>query len=45
VVLRYWFDLSSEEAAADIGCSISTVNSHVSRGVKRLRAVLSHAHE
>lgn len=41
VVLRYWFGLSVEETAADLGCSIGTVKSQTARAITTLRAVLS----
>lgn len=40
LVLRYWEDLSIEETAATLGCSIGTVKSTASRGLVRLRHVL-----
>ncbi len=41
VVLRYFEDLSEAETARVMGCSISTVNNHVSRGLTALRAALA----
>ena len=41
VVLRYFEDLSEAETARVMGCSTSTVNNHVSRGLAALRALLS----
>jgi len=41
VVLRYFEDLSEAEAAHVMGCSRSTVNNHVSRGLAALRGVLA----
>lgn len=41
IVLRYWFGLSVEETAADLGCSVGTVKSQTARAVTTLRAVLS----
>jgi RNA polymerase sigma-70 factor (sigma-E family) len=41
VVLRYWEDLSETEVARILGCSIGTVKSQASRGLSRLRAVLT----
>jgi RNA polymerase sigma-70 factor (sigma-E family) len=41
VVLRYFEDLSEAETAALMGCSRSTVNNHVTRGLAGLRAVLT----
>lgn len=40
VVLRYWEDISLEETAALIGCSVGTVKSTASRGLERLRTFL-----
>jgi len=37
VVLRYWEDLSEEDAARAMGCSPGTVKSAASRGLARLR--------
>jgi RNA polymerase sigma factor (sigma-70 family) len=41
VVLRYFDDLSEAETAQLMGCSRSTVNNHVSRGLAALRALLA----
>jgi RNA polymerase sigma-70 factor (sigma-E family) len=41
VVLRYWEDLPETEVAALLGCSVGTVKSTASRGVARLRQVMS----
>ncbi|WP_371500047.1 SigE family RNA polymerase sigma factor [Kitasatospora sp. NBC_00374] len=46
VVLRYWEDLSLEQVADELGCSIGTVKSQASRALARLRsdpALLDHA--
>ena len=40
LVLRYFDDLSEAETAQLMGCSRSTVNNHVTRGLAALRAVL-----
>ena len=40
VVLRYFEDLSEAETARLMGCSVSTVNNHVSRGLAALRGLL-----
>ncbi|MGY1603711.1 SigE family RNA polymerase sigma factor [Geodermatophilus sp. SYSU D00815] len=45
VVLRYYADLSEEQAAEAMGCSPSTVNTQTARGLARLRALLSAAPE
>lgn len=41
IVLRHWAGLSMEEIANDLGCSVGTVKSQVSRGVERLRTNLA----
>jgi RNA polymerase sigma-70 factor (sigma-E family) len=41
LVLRYFDDLSENETAALMGCSRSTVNNHVTRGLAALRSQLS----
>ncbi len=41
VVLRYFEDLSEAETARVMGCSASTVNNHVSKGLAALRALLA----
>src|SRR5829696_5082750 len=41
VVLRYFDDLSEAETAELMGCSRSTVNNHVSRGLAALRGLLA----
>ena len=41
VVLRYFEDLSEAETAHVMGCSRSTVNNHVTRGLAALRASLT----
>jgi RNA polymerase sigma-70 factor (sigma-E family) len=41
VVLRYLEDLSETETARVMGCSVNTVNNHVSRGLTALRAGLA----
>lgn len=43
VVLRHWLGLSVEETAAELGISTGTVKSHTSRGLERLRGVLTEA--
>lgn len=37
VVLRYWHDLSVEDTARAMGCSVSTVKTQCQRGLARLR--------
>ena len=41
VVLRYFEDLSVEETAATMGCSVGSVKSTVSRGLDRLEELLA----
>jgi len=41
VVLRYWEDLSVDETAQLMGCSTGTVKSNSSRGLDRLRVLLT----
>jgi RNA polymerase sigma-70 factor (sigma-E family) len=43
VVLRYWADLSVDQAAAVLGCSPGSVKSQTARGLDKLRAVLGEA--
>jgi DNA-directed RNA polymerase specialized sigma24 family protein len=38
LVLRYFEDLSEEQTAEALGCSVGTVKSQASRGLARLRA-------
>jgi RNA polymerase sigma-70 factor (sigma-E family) len=40
VVLRYYCDLSEQDTAAALGCSVGNVKSLTSRGVARLRQLL-----
>ena len=40
LVLRYWEDLSEAETAAMLGCSVGTVKSQASRGLRKLQEVL-----
>ncbi|MGB2569436.1 SigE family RNA polymerase sigma factor [Micromonospora citrea] len=41
LVLRYWEDLSVDEAAALLGCSAGTVKSQAARGLDTLRGLLT----
>ncbi|MGY1715797.1 MULTISPECIES: SigE family RNA polymerase sigma factor [Geodermatophilus] len=41
VVLRYYADLSEQQAAQAMGCSASAVNTQTTRGLARLRALLT----
>ena len=41
IVLRYFDDLTEAETAQVMGCSRSTVNNHVTRGLAALRALLT----
>jgi RNA polymerase sigma-70 factor (sigma-E family) len=43
VVLRYWDDLSVEQAAAVLGCSPGTVKSQSARALDKLRVLLGDA--
>jgi RNA polymerase sigma-70 factor (sigma-E family) len=43
LVLRYWEDLSEAETAAMLGCSVGTVKSQASRGLRKLQEVLDGA--
>ncbi len=40
IVLRYYEDLTEAQTAAALGCSVGTVKSQVSDGLKRLRSAL-----
>lgn len=40
LLLRFWMDLSEAEIARELGCSVGTVKSQVSRGLARLRELL-----
>jgi RNA polymerase sigma factor (sigma-70 family) len=37
LVLRYWHDLSVEETATALGCSVGTVKSQAARGLAAVR--------
>jgi RNA polymerase sigma-70 factor (sigma-E family) len=41
VVARYWEQLSEEETAAALGCSVSAVKSAAARGLKTLREAIT----
>ncbi len=41
LVLRYWEDLSEAQTADLLGCSVGTVKSQASRGLRKLAQVLS----
>ncbi|MFJ8596978.1 SigE family RNA polymerase sigma factor [Streptomyces sp. NPDC093598] len=43
VVLRYYEDLPEAQVAQALGCPVGTARSHASRGVARLRRILSDA--
>ncbi|MEU6471203.1 SigE family RNA polymerase sigma factor [Streptomyces massasporeus] len=43
VVLRYYEDLPESQVAQALGCPVGTARSHASRGVARLRQILSDA--
>ncbi|MCF2532246.1 SigE family RNA polymerase sigma factor [Yinghuangia soli] len=38
IVLRYWSDLSEQDVAAAVGCSVGTVKSQASKGLAKLRS-------
>lgn len=42
MVLRHYADLSEQEVATTLGCSVGSVKTHHSRAVARLRALLNH---
>jgi RNA polymerase sigma-70 factor (sigma-E family) len=44
VVLRYWLQLSEQETAHELGVSVGTVKSQASRGLARLRDMLTDLH-
>jgi RNA polymerase sigma-70 factor (sigma-E family) len=37
IVLRYWLDLTENQAAATLGCSVGNVKSQAARGLAKLR--------
>lgn len=41
IALRYWEDLSLEQVAAAMGCSVGTAKSQISRGLATLRTTLA----
>ncbi len=43
LVLRYWEDRSEAETAAVLGCSVGSVKSQASRGLRRLHTLLDPA--
>ncbi|MFI0269193.1 SigE family RNA polymerase sigma factor [Streptomyces luteogriseus] len=43
VVLRYYEDLPEAQVAQALGCPVGTARSHASRGIARLRQILSDA--
>lgn len=43
VILRHWLDLSEQECAAHLDCSVGTVKSLASRGRAALRSTLENA--
>ncbi|MFI8185505.1 SigE family RNA polymerase sigma factor [Actinacidiphila glaucinigra] len=45
VVLRYYQDLPEAQVAEALGCPLGTARSHATRGVARLRRILSDANE
>jgi len=45
VTLRYLDDLTQEETAAALGCTVGTAKSHIHRGVTRLRELMESERE
>lgn len=43
LVLRYWEDLSEADTAEVLGCSVGTVKSQASRGLRKLQTLLTPA--
>ncbi len=43
VILRYWEDLSVDQVAAVLGCSVGTVKSQSARALDKLRSLLGEA--
>ena len=43
VVLRYWEDMSVEQVATLVGCSVGNVKSQSARGLDKLRQLLGPA--
>jgi RNA polymerase sigma-70 factor (sigma-E family) len=41
VILRHYLDLSEQEAAEALGCSVGSVKSHASRGLARMRELVA----
>jgi RNA polymerase sigma factor (sigma-70 family) len=39
IVLRYFVDLTEQDTAAALGCSVGAVKSHASRALSRLRGL------
>ena len=44
MVLRYWADLTEEQTAAALGCSVRTVKSQASKAMAKLRVHPALAH-
>lgn len=42
LVLRHYADMSEQQVATELGCSVGTVKAHHSRAMKRLRELLPH---
>jgi RNA polymerase sigma-70 factor (sigma-E family) len=45
IVLRYYLDLSEQQAAAALGCSVGTVKTQAARGLARLRTTSADRHD
>jgi RNA polymerase sigma-70 factor (sigma-E family) len=42
IVLRYYGDLTEQQVADALGCSLGTVKTHASRGMKQLSKIVAH---
>jgi len=41
LVLRYWEDLTEQDTARTLGCSVGSVKRHAARGLERLRQMMA----